>query len=41
VLTGRDPSREFSRLSDADCDVIYQILLDTKPDLPEYWRRRK
>ena len=41
ILTGRDASHEFSHLTDADCDAIYQILLDTKPDLPDYWRRRK
>jgi hypothetical protein len=41
VLTGRDASREFSHLTDADCDAIYEILADTKSDLPAYWKRRK
>lgn len=38
VLTGRDDSAAFNHLSDADRDAIYQILRDTKKDLPSYWR---
>ena len=38
VLTGRDDSREFSHLSDGDRDSIYQVLLETKRDLPAYWQ---
>ena len=41
VLTGRDDSQQFSQLSDADRDAIYDILRDTKKDLPAYWKPRK
>jgi hypothetical protein len=41
ILTGRDASREFSRLTDNDCDAIYAILADTKRDLPDYWKPRR
>lgn len=39
VLTGRDYSQPFAQLSDDQRDAIYQILLETKPGLPEYWKR--
>jgi hypothetical protein len=38
VLTGRDNGKEFAHLSPADRQAIREILLDTKPDLPPYWR---
>ena len=38
VLTGKDTSAEFNRLSAADRRAIFEILLDTKPSLPSYWR---
>jgi len=38
VLTGKDESKTFARLSDGDRRAILEILLDTKPNLPEYWR---
>lgn len=38
VLTGEDSSKEFSHLSAADRQAILEILRETKPDLPEYWR---
>jgi hypothetical protein len=41
VLTGRDDSREFDHLTDRDREAIYQILLQTKNDLPAYWKSRK
>jgi hypothetical protein len=40
VLTGRDDSKQFAHLSDADRDAIYDILFDTKKDLPPYWKSR-
>ncbi len=40
VLTGKDQSKTFARLSDADRHAILEILVDTKPNLPEYWRLR-
>jgi hypothetical protein len=41
VLSGRDGSAEFDHLSDADCRAIREILIDTKSDLPEYWKMKK
>jgi hypothetical protein len=38
VLTGKDQSKTFARLSDGDRGAILEILRDTKPNLPEYWR---
>jgi hypothetical protein len=40
VLTGRDADPEFARLSEADQTAVYDILLDTKPGLPDYWKPR-
>jgi hypothetical protein len=40
VLTERDHTRDFDHLSSADRQAILEILLDTKPSLPEYWRQR-
>jgi hypothetical protein len=38
VLTGKDQSKEFSSLSRDDRTAILEILLETKSDLPDYWR---
>src|SRR5262249_20549590 len=38
VLTGKDRSPVFARLSAADRAAILEILLDTKKSLPAYWR---
>lgn len=38
VLTGEDSSKEFSHLAAADRQAILEILRETKPDLPKYWR---
>jgi hypothetical protein len=38
VLTGADQTAVYSRLTAADRQSIYGILLETKRDLPEYWR---
>lgn len=38
VLTERDKSPEFAHLSAADRKAILEILLDTKKNLPAYWR---
>ena len=37
VLTGKDTSKTFARLSESDRRSILEILLDTKPNLPGYW----
>jgi hypothetical protein len=39
ILSGKDDSRTYARISPADRREILEILLDTKPDLPAYWKR--
>jgi hypothetical protein len=41
VLTGADQTPLYGSLSAADRKSIYEILLDTKRELPEYWRGGK
>jgi hypothetical protein len=38
VLTDKDQSKTFARLSEGDRRAILDILLDTKPGLPAYWK---
>jgi hypothetical protein len=38
VLTGQDKSDAFAHLSEADRKAVLEILRDTLPDLPEYWK---
>lgn len=38
VLTGKDTSKKFARLSAEDRKAVYEILVDTKPGLPAYWK---
>lgn len=38
VLSGKETSKEFSHLLPADRRAILEILYDTKPGLPEYWK---
>jgi hypothetical protein len=38
VLTGKDTSADFAHLSAADRQAIREILLSTKPNLPDYWQ---
>ena len=38
VLSGKDPDPKFSRLSADDRRAILEILRETKPNLPAYWR---
>lgn len=38
ILSGRDQSPDFAGLSGADREAILEILLATKPGLPEEWR---
>lgn len=40
ILTGQETEGEFSYLSPGDRRAIYEILTDTKPDLPAYWPTR-
>jgi hypothetical protein len=39
VLSGRDKNKKYSRLTAADRTAVREILLDTKTDLPAYFRR--
>ena len=39
VLTGKDQSKPFAHLSPDDRTALREILLDTKKDLPEHWRK--
>ncbi|MBX7166177.1 MAG: hypothetical protein K1X74_07495 [Pirellulales bacterium] len=41
VLSGTDQTPEFAHLSPDDRRAIREILLATKPDLPDYWREVK
>ena len=38
VLTGKDASPRFARLSAHDRRAVLEILRDTKPNLPPYWK---
>jgi len=38
VLTGRDSSEKFKRLSPEDRQAVLEILRDTKSSLPDYWK---
>lgn len=38
VLTGKETGDDFAGLSAADRKAILEILRETKPDLPRYWR---
>ena len=39
VLTGRDASPDFRKIPAAERQAILEILRETKPDLPPYWKR--
>ena len=39
VLTGKDTSEAFAHLTADDRAVVLEILRDTLPDLPAYWRK--
>ncbi|HVW02680.1 MAG TPA: hypothetical protein VHB77_20150 [Planctomycetaceae bacterium] len=39
VLSGQDQSADFAHLSAEDRQGIVEILRETKPDLPAYWRQ--
>jgi len=38
ILSGKDDSKTYARLSQADRGNILEILRDTKPGLPDYWK---
>jgi len=39
VLTGKDSSADFAHLSKDDRRAILEILCETKPGLPDYWKK--
>ena len=41
VLSGREQRKEFAALSPQDRVAVREILLETKRDLPAYWRTRR
>ena len=38
IVTNQDDDETFAHLTRDDRRAIYEILVDTKPDLPDYWR---
>lgn len=40
IVTNQDGDETFAHLTPDDRRAIYEILLDTKPGLPDYWKRR-
>lgn len=38
ILTGARDSKDYLHLTNAKCRAIREILLETKSDLPEYWK---
>jgi hypothetical protein len=40
VLSGQDQSKPFAHLSAADRQAILEILRDTMPDWPDYWKTK-
>lgn len=39
ILTGKDASKQYAKLTSDDRRAIFEILVDTKPALPAYWRQ--
>lgn len=39
ILTGKDQSPRYANLTATDRKAIFEIMVDTKKDLPAYWRR--
>ena len=37
VLSGKDPSKKFAKLSPEDRSAVLEIVRETKPNLPAYW----
>ena len=38
ILTGEDQDPQFARLTAEDRTAILEILRETKPNLPDYWK---
>ena len=39
ILNGRDSDPDFAAIPESDRKAILEILRDTKPNLPDYWRQ--
>ena len=39
ILTGKNTDEQFAKLKPDDRKAILEILLDTKKNLPDYWRK--
>jgi hypothetical protein len=39
VLTNKDTSDRYKRISAADRQAVLEIVRDTKPGLPDYWKK--
>jgi len=40
ILTGKDTSPDFQKIPESTKRAILEILAETKPGLPDYWRRK-
>ena len=40
IVTNQDDDAAYAHLTRDDRRAIYEMLLDTKPDLPDYWKSR-
>jgi hypothetical protein len=40
ILTGQDKDPQFAKISSEDRQAILEILRETKPNLPDYWRAK-
>jgi hypothetical protein len=41
ILTGKDNTPEFQKISSSDRQAILEIIIETKPGLPDYWKKKK
>jgi hypothetical protein len=39
ILTGKNTEEQFAKLTGADRATVLEILRETKPNLPDYWRK--
>ncbi|EDY16607.1 hypothetical protein CfE428DRAFT_5887 [Chthoniobacter flavus Ellin428] len=40
ILTGSDTNPQFAKIAASDRQAILEILRETKPNLPDYWRAK-
>jgi hypothetical protein len=38
ILSGQDHSQKYAAIPAADRQAVFEILRDTKPNVPAYWR---